>query len=50
MPFVANNQSKRLDQYDGIMGLAPIDEVENSSVPLFMNFLYNDYQKIWGGF
>jgi hypothetical protein len=32
------------------MGLAPIDPIDISSAPIFMNFLYNDYQKIWGGF
>jgi hypothetical protein len=50
MPFVANNQSRRIDQYDGIMGLAPIDENDNYSIPLFMNFLYTDFKNIWGGY
>jgi hypothetical protein len=51
MPFVANNESRRIDQFDGIMGLAPIDfENDNYSIPLFMNFLYTDFKNIWGGY
>jgi hypothetical protein len=50
MPFVTNSQLLSGDKYDGIMGLAPLDQIDNSSIPFFMNFLYIDYQNIWGGF
>jgi hypothetical protein len=32
------------------MGLAPQDYGDDELIPLIMNFLYRDYQYLWGGF